>query len=67
MTEEEAFGWTIQQKRELLGLTVNELARETDISPGYVYEFERGVKANISLRLALRLARRLDLSLDALK
>src|SRR5512147_1679881 len=59
------FGKKIRERREAVGLTQTELAKEASISRGYLSQIEAGQR-QVSLHVALNLAALLQISLDDL-
>jgi len=59
------FGKQIRERREKIGLTQTELAKEVSISRGYLSQIEAGQR-QVSLHVALKLAMLLRLSIDGL-
>jgi transcriptional regulator with XRE-family HTH domain len=61
------FGEEIRQRRQALGLTLEELAERTKLSPIYLGEVERGIRnRGPSLEVALKVARGFGVALGGL-
>lgn len=59
-------GEIIRAKREENHISLVSLARELDISPGYLSQIENGIKKNPNLDILLRITKRLDIDLSML-
>jgi len=59
-------GEIIRAKREEENITLSDLAKELDISPGYLSQIENGVKKNPNLEILLKIINRLDIDLSML-
>ncbi len=59
-------GEIIRAKREESNISLVSLARELDISPGYLSQIENGLKKNPNLDILLKLTKRLDIDLAML-
>jgi transcriptional regulator with XRE-family HTH domain len=67
MTQESTMiGEKIAARRQQLGWTQTDLAREIGIAPSRISEFENGMKTDCNLSTAKRLARALGCSIDYL-
>lgn len=59
-------GEIIRAKREEAKISLSDLAKELDISPGYLSQIENGVKKNPNLEIILKIINRLDIDLTML-
>ncbi|HEY8420695.1 MAG TPA: helix-turn-helix transcriptional regulator [Thermoclostridium sp.] len=59
-------GEIIRAKREEAKISLSDLAKELDISPGYLSQIENGVKKNPNLEIILKIINRLDIDLAML-
>jgi len=59
-------GEIIKAKREEQNIPLVALAKELDISPGYLSQIENGVKTNPNLDIILKIIHRLDIDLNLL-
>lgn len=58
-------GEIIRAKREEKNISLSDLAKELDISPGYLSQIENGVKTNPSLEILIKIINKLDIDLSA--
>jgi transcriptional regulator with XRE-family HTH domain len=59
-------GSQIKKYRLLAGLTQQELGERVDVTGAYIYQIEKGVKSNTSLKLIARIAKALRVELGEL-
>lgn len=61
------FGELVRTKRELLGLSMRELARRTSVDVAYVSKIEKGQALNPNFSVVMRIARELSINIDMLQ
>ena len=59
------YGERIKELRVQMGLTQNEVAKEMNVTPGYIINVEKG-RTSMSLRMLIYYAKLMDISLDSL-
>ncbi len=59
-------GEIIKAKREDLGISLVDFAKQVGISPGYLSQLENSKKTNPNLELILKIANELDIDMDEL-
>jgi transcriptional regulator with XRE-family HTH domain len=59
-------GEIIKAKREELGISLVDFAKQVGISPGYLSQLENSKKTNPNLELILKIANELDIDMDEL-
>lgn len=59
-------GQRIRERREALGINIEELGRRSGVSPSYISRVERGERVNVGLETVQKLAYALDTSMSYL-
>ena len=64
---ERSFGELVRSKRELLGLSMRELARRTSVDVAYISKVEKGQATMPSFSVVMRLAKELNFNMQTLQ
>ncbi|MGK4042950.1 helix-turn-helix transcriptional regulator [Heyndrickxia oleronia] len=61
------FGELVHTKRELMGLSMRELARRTSVDVAYISKIEKGQALNPNFSLVMRIAKELSINMEMLQ
>ncbi|WP_027415044.1 helix-turn-helix domain-containing protein [Aneurinibacillus terranovensis] len=64
---EETFAQLVQTKRNLLGMSMRELARRTSVDVAYISKIEKGQALNPNFSVVIRIAKELGINMDTLQ
>ncbi|MGE8203053.1 helix-turn-helix domain-containing protein [Heyndrickxia sp. NPDC080065] len=63
---ESSFGWLVNTKRNVMQLSVRELAKRVGVDAGYISKIEKGQTTNPSFSTVMKLAKELHLEMQSL-
>lgn len=63
---ENSFGWLVHTKRNVMQLSVRELAKRVGVDAGYISKIEKGQTANPSFSTVMKLSKELHLEMQSL-
>lgn len=66
MPEDFGFGWIVNMRRQMLGLSARELAKRIGVDPAYIWKIEKGQTTSPSFQVVMRLSKELAISMESL-